>query len=533
LILRRPPRLRTLLLLSNMAVLALPFTGLWATRLYESALVRQTEAELIAQAAVWAAAFREELRRATPDAAPAPAALDDVGAGPSPTHISLLRRPGLDLADDPVLPPPPDAVPAPQPAESHAAAIGRTLAPMIRDAQAVTLSALRLTDSHGVVVASTGADLDQSVAGWDEVAKVLAGAPIATSMRRRDRVQAPLSTISRTSQLRVFVALPVEGNTGLVGTVVLSRTPRNLVQAFWGKRWELAGLAAVLLAVGALLAAGLSRLVTRPISVVVAQAQRAALGGDIAPLKNPGTREVADLSAALTRMSTTLDQRARYITAFAASVSHEFKTPLAGLRGAAELLEDHADTLPEDERAKLLAVVATSTMRLDQLVRRLLELARADMMRPGVAVSTPVACVLDELLPRYRARGMTVDYTSSGETVALTADALAALFASLLDNAAAYSGTDGSGAGAQVSIQVTMESGRVQITISDQGPGISRANRMRVFDPFFTTAREQGGTGLGLSIVRAIAVSVGGTAELIDADGGACFRVELPASGCA
>lgn len=531
-ILRRPPRLWTLLLLSNMAVLALPVTAFWAMQLYESALVRQTEAELVAQAAVWAAAYRQELRRSVPGATPAPIAMDAANAGLSATAVSLLRRPGLDLADDPILPPLPDPQPAPQPAEPQARAVGLVLAPMISDAQAVTLAALRLTDPRGVVVAaSTEADLGLSLAGWDEVAKVLAGAPIVTSMRQRDPVEAPLSSISRASGLRIFVALPVQGSSGLAAVVVLSRTPRTVGQAIWGKRWEVVGLAAALLAVGGLLAIGLSAWVTRPLRVVVAQAQRAALGLDIAPLRNPGTREVADLSSALTRMAATLDQRARYIIAFAASVSHEFKTPLAGLRGAAELLEDHADTLSGDERDRLLAVVSTSTRRLDQLVGRLLELARADMMRPGVTVSTSVACVLDELLPRYRARGMDVDYAGDDANVALPADALAALFASLLDNAAAYASTDGSAAGATVSIRVATGDRRLRITVADRGPGISAANRTRIFDPFFTTAREQGGTGLGLSIVRAIALGSGGTAELIDSECGACFRIELP-RGC-
>lgn len=112
-----------------------------------SALVRQTEAELVAQAAVWAAAFRAELRRTAPGPAP------PAGAGLGRTEIDLLSHPGLDLARDPVLPEPPDPVPGP-PAEPRAAAIGAALAPMVRDAQAVTLSALRITDANGTVVAT-------------------------------------------------------------------------------------------------------------------------------------------------------------------------------------------------------------------------------------------------------------------------------------------------------------------------------------------------------------------------------------------
>jgi signal transduction histidine kinase len=347
-------------------------------------------------------------------------------------------------------------------------------------------------------------------------------------MRRRDPVQADIGSISRTSRLRVFVALPVDGASGIAGAVVLSRTPRDAVQAVWGKRWELAGLGAFMLAVGVLLAAGLSRLVTRPLRIVVAQAQHAALGGGIVPLDRPGTREVADLSAALTRMTATLDERARYVTAFAASVSHEFKTPLAGLRGAAELLEDHADTLPADERAKLLKVIGVSTRRLHHLVQRLLELARADMTRPVALVQTPLAAVLDDMLPPYRARGMIIDAEAGGASVALSADALAALLASLLDNAAAYASVDGHGLGARVSIRASASEGRTRIEVADQGPGVSPANRQHLFEPFFTTAREQGGSGVGLSIVRAIAVGAGGTVELVDSSNGACFRIELP-----
>src|SRR5262249_4696401 len=156
-----------------------------------------------------------ELRRDASNAAPAPIAMDIANTGLSETAVNLLRRPGLDLADDPVLPQLPDPQPTSQPAEPEAAAVGRALAPMIADAQAVTLSALRLTDAHGVVVAaSTLADVGFSLAGWDEVAKVLAGTPIATSMRQRAPVDALLSGISRTARLRVFVALPILGSSG-------------------------------------------------------------------------------------------------------------------------------------------------------------------------------------------------------------------------------------------------------------------------------------------------------------------------------
>lgn len=119
------------------------------------------------------------------------------------------------------------------------------------------------------------------------------------------------------------------------------------------------------------------------------------------------------------------------------------------------------------------------------------------------------------------------------ETVALPSEALDALLASLLDNAATHASADGQGAGATVSVTVRTAGGRTAITVADNGPGISPANRAQVFDAFFTTVRDRGGTGLGLSIVRAIAAGAGGTAELADATTGAAVRIELPERGAA
>ena len=516
----RPPRLWTLLLLSNLAVLALPLTGLWALRLYESALVRQTEAELVAQGGVLAAAFKEALRREMPGAA------ND--APPEASHLDPDRAPhqGLDLARDKVLPPLPAALPGAKPAAVDAAAAGRALAPVLRGAQAVTLAALRLTDAQGVVVASTGGDLGASLATWPEVAAVLAGAPIATTMHRRELVGPLLGGLSRTTGLRVFVVLPVAkpGRTGEVaGTVVVSRSAKTLEDAARGKLGALAVLAAVLLAAGTLLALAMSAIISRPLRRIVRDAQLVAAGGTPGLDARHGTREVADLSAALTRMAATLDQRARYIAAFAASVSHEFKTPLAALRGAAELLEDEAPAAPPAERHRLLRIVADSTARLDLLVSRMLALARADMTRPDPAVRTELAPMLAGLAARYRERGLDVVFAGVPIAVCLSADALEAVMVSLLDNALTHAGDS-----PRVVLTTSHEPGLARLDVHDTGPGILPANQARAFDPFFTTARAEGGTGLGLAIARAIVTGAGGSLAIMPGSTGAHLLVCLP-----
>ena len=510
-------RLRTLLLLCNLAVLALPLAGLWGLRLYESALVRQTESELVAQAAVLAGVLRERLRTAPdPDSAGGPAA-------PTAAALALARRPGLDLATDPVLPPQPGDLPgaAPDPAAAQA---GQALTPVLRDAQAVTLASLRVTDGRGVIVASTGADLGRSLAAWPEVAQVLAGEPVAAGLHAREAAKAVPGGISRTAGLRVFVALAVnDGDGRLIGTVVLSRTPNTLGSAIWGKRWLLGALALALLAGGALLAAGLSRLVTRPLGIVVAQARAVAAGGSMTLLARPGTREVAALSAALARMAATMEQRAGYISGFAASVSHEFKTPLTAIRAAAELLEDHAEGLSPAERVHLSRMVVEGAARLDHLVGRLLDLARADMMRanPQGGLGTAVGPVLARVAARFRAGGLAIEAGGTG-MAAIGEDALEAVLTSLVENAATHA------PGAAVRLAGEVRDGRVRITVADDGPGIPPVHRDRAFEPFFTTARDRGGTGLGLPIARALVAGGGGRVDLLACDRGAELLVDLP-----
>ncbi len=514
----RPPRLRTVLLLGNLAVLALPVAGLWALRLYESALVRQTEAELVAQAAVLAGILREQLR-----ATPAP----DQPSGPAtPTAaaLDLARRAALDLASDPVLPPQPDDAPG-APADPALARLGKALNPVLRDAQAVTLASLRVTDRAGTIVATTGADLGRNLAGWAEVAGVLAGEPLGAGMHRREPAQTVPGGISRTAGLRVFVALPVDDGTGrLLGAVVLSRTPNTLGSAVWGKRWPLAGLALLLLGGGALMAAGISRLVTRPLGEVVAQARAVAGGGKVAPLARPGTREVASLSDALGRMAATLEQRAGYISGFAASVSHEFKTPMAAIRAAAELLEEHGAALSDGERTRLSGLVVEGVARLDRLVGRLLDLARADMMRvaPRAGAGVAVAPLLHRVAARFRAEGVAVDVGDAAGSAWIGEDALDAVMSALVENAARHA------PGAAVRLATRAEHGRLRIVVADDGPGIPPAHRDLAFEPFFTTARDRGGTGLGLPIVRALLSGVGGTAEVLPGTAGATLVVDLP-----
>ena len=96
-------------------------------------------------------------------------------------------------------------------------------------------------------------------------------------------------------------------------------------------------------------------------------------------------------------MADALQLRSHYIRDFARHVSHEFKTPIAAIRGAAEVLEDHAGDMTAQERAKFMGNVRSDLARLERLTNGLLELATAEMSR-----ATDVSCVLADVAGEFR-----------------------------------------------------------------------------------------------------------------------------------
>jgi len=529
---RRLPGVRTLLLATYLAVLLLPVGGIGFLRLYESALIRQTEAELLAQAAVLSAAYRAAwLERGSPEALAAmPPAKSDWGVAPYPASSERLRAllPQLDLAESPILPRAPDPVPAGRPADPIALAVAKTLAPVLSNVREMTLAGIRIVDAHGIVVASTAnADLGHDMVRQEEVAEALQGTPVAM-LRERAPLSGEVSweSISRTTQLRVFVAVPVVADGRVLGAVLVSRTPRNIVQTLYSKRHALVALAAVLIASVAALAWFAGYTVVRPTRQLAAMARRVAAGDvrAVEPLAAPMTREARSLSDSIVVLARTLQMRADYVRELALSISHELKTPLTGIRGSTELLRDHLEEMSAEERAKFLSNILGDTARLERLVRRILELARADALLPSGEEACDVVAATKAMVAG-KGRELSVDCASATLPAAIDCESLDIALSNLVENAFQHGGP-----AASVRIAARGEPGSVIIDVSDDGRGISPANVERVFERFFTTARESGGTGLGLAIVRQRIAAFGGDISLLPAKRGAAFRIRLKAA---
>ena len=531
-------RLRTILLLINLVVLVLPLGSIFVLRIYESALIRQTESELIAQGAVIAAAYQTDYARlAGHHDAHAHGDVQALDYG-NPLLWHPPQNPGsgpwrprnaqLDLADDKVRPPVPDPAVADTSADPLAQTLGHELTPVLRGAQLYTLAGIRVVDYNGVVVARTSEDLGASLITREEVTRALRGEPVSLLRWRGTEPPTALESISRGAHVSVLVAQPMVHDGRVLGAVLLVRTPANIKQAILGKRTALLRGALVLLLVVLALSLFTSLTISRPVHALIEQARRAARGerGAVTPLRHAGTREIHELSETIAAMAGTLESRAAYIRDFAAHVSHEFKTPLTSMQGAVELLREHGAGMSSEERERFLGMVAADASRLERLVRRLLELARADVMQPRQEQAA-IIDIVNAVAIRQRELGLevVVEGQATRARVAIAADILDSILGTLCDNARQHAG-----AGARVTIRCTADAAARQLLIdfSDNGPGISPGNAAKVFEPFFTTARERGGTGLGLSITRSLLAAHGGGIVLLASERGATFRLSLP-----
>ena len=269
----------------------------------------------------------------------------------------------------------------------------------------------------------------------------------------------------------------------------------------WGEAaWLIFWLA---LAATGVLAVLLWRLVLRPVRALTVYARAKQRGEDVQAPDHVGTPELGTLAASVMAMGDSLNSRAEGLRAYAGHVTHELKSPLTAIRGAAELLQGN----PSDaERAALSGTISEAADRMQTLLDDLARHARAaESAGPGSARLTEAIATLEA----------PVQVTVAGDAeLPMAAEDIRTILTQLIGNAADHGATE-----------VTLLATPDQLAITDNGPGISDGNRDRIFDPFFTTRREAGGTGMGLSIVRRLVEARGARIRLDESAGGATFVI--------
>ncbi|MCA9437200.1 MAG: HAMP domain-containing histidine kinase, partial [Candidatus Omnitrophica bacterium] len=228
-----------------------------------------------------------------------------------------------------------------------------------------------------------------------------------------------------------------------------------------------------------------------------------------------------------TREMREAEQRVTFVN----QVSHELKTPLTNIRMYAELLQDEiAEESPS--LAKKTRIIAEESGRLSRLIGNILTFSRKERAKlqlhfsKGVLDET-IRATLDQFRPLLTAKGIEIDLDlKTPDNVYFDSDAVGQMVGNLLSNVEKYCHPK-----SRVSLTTFRKGANLVVEIADNGPGISKSEREKIFRPFYRVSNELTdgvtGTGIGLSISRDLARMHGGDLELLPSDTGSHFRITL------
>ncbi|GAA3800376.1 hypothetical protein GCM10022403_038340 [Streptomyces coacervatus] len=330
----------------------------------------------------------------------------------------------------------------------------------------------------------------------------------------------------------LVVTVPARDDGGqVVGAVRIVYSTSHLTHRLWTIWAFRAGLAVAVLAVAALIGAVAARRITAPLRELNGMASKFSDGDLTARSPVTGPPETQTLARTLNQGAERLDTLVASQRIFVADASHQLRTPLTALRLSLDNIADGVD----DEFVREDVEQATAeVVRMSRLVNGLLVLARAEAK---VTAAEPLALldIVDERLSVWRPaadeRGVTITLRGSADgrpSVLAGPGHLDQVLDNVLSNALEVSPDGGT-----ITVRVEPKGDEVVLSVLDEGPGMSDAEKSRAFDRFW---RGQGltgrsGSGLGLAVVKQLVTDDGGTVALRDAPGGGlCVEIRLRAA---
>lgn len=372
-----------------------------------------------------------------------------------------------------------------------------------------------VTDAEGIVIFDSegGAREGEDYSRYNDVYLARAGAYGKRASR----------TDLEDSRTTVFyVAAPIFDESGekMVGTLTVSRPETAMAPFAEESRSLILKASFITAAIVAVLGSLWAYWIMLPVSRLTREAQRIAEGRQ-ASMPEMGIAEFRSLSIALENMRRELEGK-HYVENYVQALTHELKSPLAAIRGAAELIDDK---MPEKQRRRFLDNILTETNRSEDMVRRLVQLASVESQTSlrklekidiaGLVVEelTELSSVVETKRLQVRSEGLDGPQMLEGDSLMLRI-----AIGNVLNNAIDFTPENGS-----LEALLSCENGKLVLKVIDSGPGIPGYAEGRVFDRFYSLKNEvtgRKGSGIGLSFVRATMELHGGEAILQNREGG-------------
>jgi len=325
-----------------------------------------------------------------------------------------------------------------------------------------------------------------------------------------------------------------------VGTVVISVALDSVERTLQGLTGIFFLISLLVLVVIGFVTRSLIKLSLKPLNRIEETAAAIAEGDLSArlPSVNPRT-EVGRLTKSLNTMLSRIEKSFEVQTEsedklrrFVADASHELRTPLTAIRGFAELHRQGA-VVGEEKTRELVSRIEKESIRMSALVEDLLLLARLDQSRELTFDPVDMNYLVNEAIASARAAGPDheITVTSNADEVFVLGDSMRVhqAIANLLANARTHTP-----AGSKIKVEIFQDESSTQISVSDNGPGLSQEDQSRIFERFFRAdparVRASGeGSGLGLAIVDAIMKAHGGSVSVDSTLGlGSTFKIVFP-----
>ncbi|MDO7927358.1 two-component system sensor histidine kinase CreC [Pseudomonas sp. KFB-139] len=375
-----------------------------------------------------------------------------------------------------------------------------------------------VTDARGIVLFdSSGEATGQDYSRWNDVYLTLRGEYGARSTR---------SDPEDTNSSVMYVGAPIRDNDKIIGVVTVSK-PNSSLQPYVDRAerrllWYGIGLIILGLLLGALFSWWLSSALRR-----LTDYAQAVSKGRRAELPHYRGGELEQLSTAVEHMRTQLEGKA-YVERYVHTLTHELKSPLAAIRGAAELLQDE---MPAEQRQRFVSNIDGESERMQQLIERLLNLAMVEQ-RQGLEekVAVPLAELVDELLGergvRTERQGLQIEQLIGTDLYLLGERfLLRQAMANLLDNALDFTPSGGT-----LRLAAERIDERIRVTLFNTAAPIPDYALPRLCERFYSLPRPHSGrksTGLGLNFVEEVVQLHGGELHVGNVEGGVLVTLSL------